>query len=147
MIKLNISLKNGKTYKKELSVDESSKLYGMKIGDEFESLLVNIDAPSSFKIKGGSNKTGIPMRRDFFGQLKKRLLLTRGVGFKGKVSKKIGNKKVKKRFSGLRVKKSICGNTISDQIVQLNVKCIKGENEVEKLFLNLQKKTEETKQE
>jgi small subunit ribosomal protein S6e len=59
-------------------------------------------------IKGGSDRSGAPMRPDLPGPVKRRLLLSEGPGFRPK-----------KR--GLRKRKLVRGNTISDDIVQINM--------------------------
>ena len=59
-----------------------------------------------FGITGGSDSDGFPMRKDLPGTQKRKLLLTKGVGFKGKLRGK--------RFGGLRVKKTVAGNTVHE---------------------------------
>ncbi|HDM67156.1 MAG TPA: 30S ribosomal protein S6e, partial [Thermoplasmatales archaeon] len=64
------------------------------------------------EITGGTDKDGFPMRRDLPGMRRRRLLLTKSQGFKPKKK-------------GLRKKKSVHGNTISQNIVQINMKITK----------------------
>ena len=100
-----------KTYKKELKGADAEKLVGKKIGDKFRGEL--LDLPGyEFQITGGSDKAGFPMRSDLRGQGRKKILLSKGVGFKPK------NK-------GQRKKRTVHGNTISPTIVQVNVKVTK----------------------
>ena len=136
-IRLNIGVKSGKSFKKELSVDESSGLYGKKYGETIKGETFGLTG-SDFEITGASDKCGFPMRGDLPGVGKKRILLTKGVGFRGKLRKK--------RFGGLRLKKTIVCNTIDERIIQLNLKCVKGDEVVEKFFGKKEEvKTEEKK--
>ena len=61
------------------------------------------------KITGGSDKSGIAMRSDVHGMPRKSVLIAKGVGFKA------GEK-------GLRKRKLVRGNTISEEIYQINCK-------------------------
>ena len=58
---------------------------------------------------GGSDKSGVPMRPDVHGPARKYVLLSKGVGLKD-------------TEKGLRKRKLVRGNTISDEIYQLNCK-------------------------
>ena len=140
-IKLNIGVKSGKSFKKELSVDESRNLYGKKCGETLRGEFFGISGSAEFEITGASDKCGFPMRKDLPGVGKKRILLTKGVGFRGKLRKK--------RFGGLRLKKTVSCNTIDEKIVQLNLKCVKDKGVVEKMFAPKEErvKKEENKRE
>ena len=61
------------------------------------------------KITGGSDKSGVPMRSDFHSPARKYILLTKGVGLQD-------------TEKGLRKRKLVRGNTISDEIFQVNCK-------------------------
>jgi len=63
------------------------------------------------------------MRKDLPGMNKKKILMTKGLGFKGKLRKK--------RFGGLRVKKIVAGNMVCDKTNQLNLKCTAGDEIIE----------------
>ena len=132
-MKIVFNLKSGKSFKKDFSQDQSSFLVQKKIGDKFDSEPLGFSG-SEFEIRGGSDKQGFPMRKDFHGSQRKKILLSKGVGFRGKLRKK--------RFSNLRIKKNVAGNTVSSSIVQLNVFCLKGEKNVLDIF----SKKEETKE-
>ena len=124
-LKIVIGTKKGKTFQKELSQEEAESLYGRVLGEEIRGELLNFSGVT-FTITGGSDANGFPMRSDFTGQNRKKILLTKGVGFKGKLRGK--------RFGGLRVKKTIAGNTVYEKTHQLNLKVIKGEDVIEKTF-------------
>ncbi|MBI4173724.1 MAG: 30S ribosomal protein S6e [Candidatus Aenigmarchaeota archaeon] len=101
--------KTRKAYNKEIE-QAASSLLGKKVGE-----VVTADALglSGFKIEitGGSDKDGFPMRRDVEGATRKRILLADAPGFKP-------------ARKGHRKRKTIRGNTISSDIVQVNAKVI-----------------------
>lgn len=100
--------KNGKTYNAVVSGQHANRLLGMKMGDEFDGLFVSLPG-YKLKITGGSDKDGFPMRRDLPGQARKKLVLSGGDGFHPKTG-------------GQRRRKFVRGNTISADIVQINMK-------------------------
>lgn len=124
-IKLVIGTKSGKCYQKELSTQEAESLYGKVLGETINGELLGFSGVE-LELRGGSDIDGFPMRKDVHGQNRKKVLLTKGVGFSGKLRGK--------RFGGLRVKKTICGNTIHNKIHQVNVKVVKGEQVIEAAF-------------
>lgn len=124
-IKIVIGTKSGKCFQKELSTEEAEALHGKMLGEEFNSEVIGITG-AKFLITGGSDASGFPMRRDLPGIGKKKLLLTKSVGFKGKLR---GQK-----FGGLRLKKTVAGNTVNEKTHQLNVKVVKGDDAVLKAF-------------
>ena len=124
-MKLVIGTKNGKCYQKELSQEEAESLYGKVLGETINGELLGFSGVE-LELRGGSDIDGFPMRRDFHGPNRKKVLLSKGVGFKGKLRGK--------RFGGLRVKKTVCGNQIHNKIHQINAKVVKGEKAVEAAF-------------
>jgi small subunit ribosomal protein S6e len=128
--KANISdTKSGKSYQKAISGNQANAILGKKIGDKIDGIFV--DMPGyKLEITGGSDKDGFPMRRDLPGPRRKKLLLSRGLGYYP------GRK-------GNRKKKSMRGNTVSPDTVQVNMKIsTRGPRAVEEL---LAKKQEEAK--
>ncbi len=101
-------VKSGKTYNAQVSGQHANRLLGMKIGDEFDGLFVSLPG-YKLKITGGSDKDGFPMRNDLPGQQRKRVLLSEGLGYHP-------------THEGQRKRKTIRGNTISSEIVQVNMK-------------------------
>jgi len=100
--------KIGRCFQKEI---DNANFLGKKIGEKIAG--EGLDLPGfEFEITGGSNKAGFPMRRDLPGSIRKKLLLTKGVGANVK-------------RDGGRVKKSVVGNQIGDQTVQINLKVTK----------------------
>lgn len=124
-IKIVMGIKSGKCFQKELSQEESESLYTKVLGEEINGELIGFPG-ASFKITGGSDSGGFPMRADLLGQVKKKILVTKGIGFRGKLKGK--------RFGGLRIKKTMAGNTIFDKTHQINLKVLKGEKIVEDSF-------------
>lgn len=135
-MKLVIGTKNGKCYQKELSKEEAECLNGKVLGETINGELIGISGVE-LELRGGSDIDGFPMRKDVHGPNRKKVLLTKGVGFNGKLRGK--------RFGGLRVKKTVCGNQIHNKIHQVNAKVVKGEQAVEAAFAPAP--TEEAKEE
>ena len=100
----------GKSSSYELEEQQTRTLIGVKIGDVIDGSVIGVEG--KIKIKGGSDRAGFPMRSDVQGGVKKYALLTRGVGFKQ------SNKGEKRR-------KLVRGNTITDEIYQVNAVLIK----------------------
>lgn len=103
--------KGGKSFQKE--VDENI-FYGKKIGDKIGGSIVGLEN-FELQITGGSDKQGFPMRKGVMGSTRKKLLLSGGIGYKPK-------------RKGVRRRKSIRGEIISDEIAQVNLKVIKGDD-------------------
>jgi small subunit ribosomal protein S6e len=110
-----------KSHQIEVEAAESKKLIGMKIGDEFDASQVGLKG-YELRITGGSDKNGFPMKKDVDGPRRIKSLLSGGVGFKP-------------RRKGQRRRKTVRGNTISDDIVQINTLVVKkGEKPIEDLL-------------
>jgi len=98
--------KTGKASSAEVKDPQSRALVGLKIGQEFDGATIGLRG--KLKVTGGSDKAGFPMRADIPGGVKKRVLLTRGVGLR---SVEQGTKKRK-----------LCrGDTVTEEIYQINV--------------------------
>ena len=104
---MTISDTKGKSIVKELKEDDANPLLGLLIGQEIDASLVGLEG--KIKITGGSDKSGVPMRTDLLGTIRKRILIPKGVGLQN-------NEK------GLRKRKLLRGNTISEEIYQINTK-------------------------
>jgi len=103
--KLTISDVKGKSITKELKEGDANPLVGLVIGAETDAAIVGL--AGKLKITGGSDKSGVPMRGDLHGMARKRVLLSKGVGLQD-------------TEKGLRKRKLVRGNTVSDEIFQLN---------------------------
>ena len=104
---------------------DAPSLIGKKIGEKIDGSAIGLSG-FTLQITGGSDKDGFPMRQDLEGVLRKKALLTKGVGFRG--TKKI--RKVKYKVKGMRKRKYIRGNTVSDSIIQVNCKVVEGEGDI-----------------
>jgi small subunit ribosomal protein S6e len=87
---------------------------GKKIGETIDGALIGYPG-YEFEITGGSDLAGFPMRKDVAGGIKKRIL----------VSKPCTGVRTKSIKKGDRIRILVRGNTITDQIVQVNCVVIK----------------------
>ncbi len=99
--------RTGKSEVHELKESNAQLLVGRKIGEAVDGTTMGLTG--KIVITGGSDRAGFPMRGDVQGGGKKYVLLTRGVGLKTEVG---GGKK----------RKLVRGNTISEEIYQVNAK-------------------------
>jgi small subunit ribosomal protein S6e len=95
------------TYKMDVSGTQASKLVGLSIGDSLSGEAIGLN-DYTLLVSGGSDKDGVAMRRDLPGTIRKRLLLTGGVGYHPKKA-------------GIRKRKSIRGRVISAETGQVNL--------------------------
>lgn len=110
--------KTRKSYQKEVS---GEGILRKKIGEKFPGNVAGLDG-YELQITGGTDKDGFPMRKDVKGAARKKILLSSGTGFRAKLG-------------GERKRKSIRGNTISEDIAQINTKIVKwGKQPLEKIF-------------
>jgi small subunit ribosomal protein S6e len=114
--------KSKKAWQKDM---EAPALNGKKIGEKVDGSLIGLSG-FTLQVTGGSDKEGFPMRYDLDGISRKKVLLTKGVGFSG--TKKI--RKVKYKVKGMKKRKYVRGNTISDSIMQVNLKVLEGEGDI-----------------
>jgi len=114
--------KTGKAYQKEVSGANANKLIGKRIGDIINGTLVELPPDYELQITGGSDKDGFPMRPDIPGGVRKRILLSGGIGYRPKEK-------------GIRKKKMVRGRVITRDIVQINMKVVKhGKIPLEEFF-------------
>ncbi len=119
-----------KSYNVEMESEKVISLIGKKIGDEFSGDLLGLSG-YTLKITGGSDKDGFPMHPDVSGQVKKKIILNKPPGYH---PAKKGNQK----------RKTIRGNTISQDIVQVNVKVTKkGSTSLEDVYGKKEAKVED----
>ncbi len=120
--KLNISGGSegpGKGQSKLIEIDEKKfRFEGMKIGDIIKGGLIGF--PNyEFRITGGSDSSGFPMRKDVHGPVKKKILVSkRGTGYKP-------------RRKGEKRRKTVRGNEITTDMTLVNLRVDKyGEAEL-----------------
>ena len=128
--KLTISDIKGKSLSKELKDSDANPLLGLQLGNEADATVVGLSG--KLKLTGGSDKSGIPMRNDIHGAARNRVLLARGVGLQD-------------AEAGQRKRKLMRGNTISEEIYQVNCK-FDGELPVEAPAEEAAEKTEDKKE-
>ncbi len=110
----------GKAYQLDLSGDKANRVLGKSIGDEIPGHLVGLSG-YGLKITGGADKDGFPMRNDLSGPVRRKLLLSGGLGYHPK-------------HDGRRRRKTMRGPEVSPDIVQINAVVSKyGAKEIEKL--------------
>jgi small subunit ribosomal protein S6e len=105
--KLTISDIKGKSISKELKDSDANPLLGLQLGNETDAVIVGLSG--KLKLTGGSDKSGVPMRNDIHGAARKYVLLSKGVGLQD-------------AETGQRVRKLMRGNTVSEEIYQVNCK-------------------------
>ena len=105
--KLTVSDQKGKSISRELKDNDANVLLGLQVGQETDASILGLQG--KIKITGGSDKSGVAMRGDVAGVPRKRILISKGVGLQD----------VKK---GLRKRKLVRGNIISEEIYQINCK-------------------------
>jgi len=110
-LKINIADKSGKCIKKELKEEQASVFHGKKIGDKIHGETIDLNG-YELEISGGSDFCGFPMRRDVNGIMRKAILVTQG----------FGNGYNRK---GMRLRRTVAGNTVYNKTAQLNLKVLK----------------------
>ena len=92
----------------EVEGPQATPLIGRKLGEVIDGSAVKMGG-HKLKITGGSDKDGFPMRPDIHGGVRISTVLSKGVGFHP--SQK-----------GERQRKTLRGNVITEDIVQINMK-------------------------
>ncbi len=130
MFKVNISDKSGKTYKLEV---EGSALIDKELHDKINGTDVSSDLEGyELEITGASDKAGFTAMKHIEGAGRKKVLLGYG---KGMHKKPKGDKKKNTATGGLRLRKSVRGKVISEDISQINMKVVKeGSKKLEEIF-------------
>ena len=100
--------KDGKTFQTIVTGHHANSLIGKQIGDEFDGIFVSLPGYKLI-LTGGSDKDGVPMRKDLPGPRRKKILISQSIGFHP-------------TRHGMRRRKTMRGNTISPDISQINMK-------------------------
>jgi len=133
MFKINISNKQGKTFKLET---ESPALVGKQLHDKINGKDVSPDLEGyEFELTGASDKSGFTAIKEVEGVGLKKVLLSYEKGMK-KRPRKEGKKKLSnKNPKGLRLRKTVRGKVISDAISQINLKTLtEGSKKLSEIF-------------
>jgi small subunit ribosomal protein S6e len=117
----------------ELEETRAVPLIGRKIGEVIDGSVVDLPGHKA-QIIGGSDKDGFPMRRDVHGGVRRRVILSKGVGFNP-------------QNEGERRRKTVRGNVVTDEIVQLNMKIVEKPKQPKESKKTKEKKEKETKPE
>jgi small subunit ribosomal protein S6e len=111
----------GRSYNLELDEAKAKVFVGKKIGEVVNAKGIGLSG-YELMITGGSDKDGFPMRKDVPGRTRRRVYLTKGPGYKPKTK-------------GTKKRKTVAGNTITPNIVQINAKIVKkGNTPIEKIL-------------
>ena len=132
--KVIVSNPEGTSKVVELEGTRAMPLIGRRIGETIDGSIVDL-AGKKVQVTGGSDKDGFPMRPSVHGGVRRRIILSGGVGFNPE-------------DEGVRKRKTIRGNVITDEIVQINLKVIeKTEKAKEPKETKKTKKKKETPEE
>ncbi len=104
-------------------------LIGRKTGEVIDGSIVDLPG-HKVQITGGSDKDGFPMRPDVHGGVRRKVVLSGGVGFNP-------------QDYGMRRRKTVRGNVVTDEIVQINMKILE-KPKVQKESKKAKEKKEET---
>lgn len=100
----------GKSRFVEVEGTQAVPLIGRKLGEVIDGSVVKMSG-HKLKITGGSDKDGFPMRPNVHGGVRVRVILSEGVGFDPSQR-------------GERQRKTLRGNVITEDIVQINMKTV-----------------------
>ena len=148
VLKINISEKSGKTYHLEL---DNQVFIDKKLHEKIEGKDISKDLEGyEFEITGATDNSGFTLMENIEGTVLKKVLLGYGKGMHKRVRRE-GKKKVSNfKPKGLRLRKTVRGNTISEEVSQINLKIIKeGNKSLKDIFpdQNLPKEKKEEKAE
>ncbi len=102
-------VKEGKSYQKEVDKDKEAQLLGKKIGDAIDGGIIGLEG-YALQITGGTDKAGFPMTKRLHAGKRTKLLLRPG---------ETGIRHLRK---GLAVKKQVRGDSITQEVQQVNSK-------------------------
>jgi small subunit ribosomal protein S6e len=98
--------KTGMAYNIDIAGPKTTKLIGKAIGSEVDGEVAGLTG-YTLVITGGSDKDGVPMRKDLPGPGRRKLLVSGGTGYHP-------------LSQGMRKRKTIRGSEISGDVVQVN---------------------------
>jgi small subunit ribosomal protein S6e len=94
----------------ELEETRAASFIGRKVGEVLDGAVVDLPA-HKLQVTGGSDRDGVPMRPSVHGGVRRKVVLSGGVGFNP-------------QKAGQRKRKTVRGNVVTDEIVQINTKII-----------------------
>jgi len=108
----------GKSRSIEVEGTQAVPLIGRKLGEVIDGSVVKMSG-HKLKITGGSDRDGFPMRPNVHGGVRVRAILSEGVGFHPSQN-------------GERQRKTLRGNVVTEDIVQINMKIVEKPKKAEK---------------
>ena len=121
----------GKSKTFEVEGARAAPLVGRKLGEIVDGAAVGMSG-NKLQITGGSDKDGFPMRPNTHGGVRISVILSEGVGFRS-------------NRAGERQRKTLRGNVITEEIVQINMKIVeKTEKKKKKTGSKSKEKTAQT---
>jgi len=99
-------LKDRKAYNIDIAGPKTTRFVGKAIGTEVDGEAAGLTG-YTLVITGGSDKDGVPMRRDLPGQGRRKVLVAGGIGYHPKED-------------GMRKRKTLRGNEVTGDLVQVN---------------------------
>lgn len=103
-------VKTGKSYAVPVTGHHANSLIGVSVGEVVDGVFVGLPE-YKLQVTGGSDRNGTPMRADLPGNKRVKLLLADSKGFHEK-------------YPGERKRVAIRGRSISEAIVQINMKVV-----------------------
>lgn len=100
-----------KSYNLEMDQDKVLGLLGKRIGEKFNGDILGLSG-YELQITGGTDKDGFPMNPSVHGSVRRKIVISGPPGFHPKLK-------------GQRRRKTVRGNTLSKDIVQVNCKIVK----------------------
>ena len=104
--------KAGRSKTVEVEGARAVPLLGKRIGETVDGSIADLPKVK-LQITGGTDKDGFPMRWDVHGGVKTRVVISEGPGFHP-------------RRKGERRRKTVRGDTITEDIAQVNMKVVEG---------------------
>jgi len=102
----------------ELEGARAVPLIGRRLGETIDGSVVGMSG-LKLQIRGGSDRDGFPMRPNIHGGVRVNVILSKGVGFHP-------------QREGERQRKTLRGNVITEEIVQVNMKVLEKPKKAER---------------
>lgn len=102
----------------ELEGARAVPLIGRRLGETIDGSVVGMSG-LKLQITGGSDKDGFPMRPNIHGGVRVSVIISKGVGFHP-------------QREGERQRKTLRGNVVTEEIVQVNMKVLEKPKKAEK---------------
>lgn len=113
--KLVLAAKNGKSYQRDIKSPDADSLTRYRLGDTIKGDDFGFNG-YVFKVTGGSDTSGFPLRKGI-QQPRKKILTSKNVGFSGL-------KRDGKNQPGLLKRRTVCGEMITKTTRQINLQVL-----------------------